>query len=389
LYSKREYFLKIFFSYNLFKNKTFKTQGMELLFFLGLPGFIVLINFIGLLFTGKYVINKYILRITEFVSLIILPFLYTLSHGNKLLCCGDSAIFSPDHVLSILVLIAFSLIAYFYSSYRSKIAPPLLEVITNMFLSIGIVLNVFIAIHTEEIWFAIAGNLPIILLAILALVKNHRLFIDYSKEIDFKPSSTIENYVWKVLNAQPILKFPIILVLSLPIVILLIAILLLFGQKPDSLVRAFTDTYKHGFSEWNAKCDNIECGDHYLCSVAANGHTPIVKPQRIGIRNGHYIICNRQLLISNAFEDLIQEEFPSLHIVIRKNYNKVGDLVHKYYDVFNIKLVSDFVYILMKPLEWFFLLTLYTFDRKPENRIAKQYISHNDRLQMDILLNAK
>ncbi|MGT2717203.1 DUF6688 family protein [Streptococcus oricebi] len=32
-------------------------------------------------------------------------------------------------------------------------------------------------------------------------------------------------------------------------------------------------------------------------------------------------------------------------------------------------------YLMMKPLEWFFLLVLYLIDIKPENRIALQYIS--------------
>ena len=34
----------------------------------------------------------------------------------------------------------------------------------------------------------------------------------------------------------------------------------------------------------------------------------------------------------------------------------------------------DIIYYLMKPLEWLFLLVLYLVDRKPENRIALQYI---------------
>ena len=34
----------------------------------------------------------------------------------------------------------------------------------------------------------------------------------------------------------------------------------------------------------------------------------------------------------------------------------------------------DVIYYLMKPLEWIFLLVLYLVDRKPENRIALQYI---------------
>jgi hypothetical protein len=37
----------------------------------------------------------------------------------------------------------------------------------------------------------------------------------------------------------------------------------------------------------------------------------------------------------------------------------------------------------MKPAEWFFLLVLYTFDKNPENRIAKQYISSEHRRQLE------
>ena len=90
-------------------------------------------------------------------------------------------------------------------------------------------------------------------------------------------------------------------------------------------------------------------------------------------------MCNRQLLIANAFEELIEDNFPKLHKYIRRNYNKVGNVIHRYYLVFNIKIIADMVYIMMKPLEWFFLLVLYTFDRNPENRIAKQYLSPIDR----------
>jgi hypothetical protein len=350
---------------------------------IGLPALIVLIDFLGFLFTGQQVVNKVLLRVTEVASLIILPLMYG-GFGAKNDCCDDdSAVFSPDHQFTIGIIIILCLTAYFYSSYRRKIATPVIEIVINSVLFIGIVLNIFIAIHTKEPWLAIGGNMPIIILAILVLVKNQRTFIEYSQDLEFKPKNKFENIAWKILNLQPILKFPIILIVCLPVLIILTGILLLVGQKPDSIVRAFTDTYKHGFSQWDYKCENVECGGHYLCSVAANGHTKIVKPQRRGIRNGHNIICNRQLLISNAFEDLIQDRLPLLHKLIRGQYNKVGNFIHRYYDIFNNKFVSDFIYILMKPLEWFFLLTLYTFDRKPENRIAKQYISNTDRQQID------
>ena len=352
---------------------------------IGLPALIILIDFLGFLFTGHQILNKVLLRMTEVAALIILPLVYG-EFGKENDCCDlDSAVFSPEHQLTILIIILLCLAAYFYSSYRIKIATPVIEMVVNSLLFIGIVLNIFIAIHTKEPWLAIGGNMPIIILAILVLVKNQRAFITYSQDLEFFPTNEFEKFAWKVLNLKPILKFPVILIICLPILLILTGLLLLLGQKPDSIVRAFTDTYKHGFSQWDYKCDNVQCGGHYLCSVAANGHRKIVKPQRRGIRMGHNIICNRQLLISNAFEDLIQDKLPFLHKPIRRQYNKVGNFIHRYYYIFNNKFLSDFIYILMKPLEWFFLLTLYTFDRKPENRIAKQYLSNTDRQQISAL----
>lgn len=354
------------------------------LFLLIFPTIISVIDFIGFIITGKRIVNIALLRLAEIGAFLILPYLY-VSLDTKNDCCGDSAAFSPEHQPTIWVIVLLGIIAYFFSSYRKLIATPVLEILINSFLIIGIVLNIFIAIHTKNSFFALGGNLSIILLAILALVKNQKSFIEQSQELENSPKSKLESIAWQILKLKPIVKFPIIFILCLPILVIITAILLLVGQKPDSIIRAFTDTYKHGFSQWDYKCDNVQCGGHYLCSVAANGHSKIVNPQRRGIRNGHNIICNRQLLISNAFEDLIQDKLPFLHKLIRRHYNKVGNVIHRYYNIFNNKFVSDFIYILMKPLEWFFLLTLYTLDRKPENRIAKQYLSNTDRHQIDSL----
>lgn len=357
-----------------------------ILILLGLPAIVALIDFVGFLFSGRRIVHVAILRIIEPITFILLPLLYA-GFGDKNDCCGDSAVFSPDHQLTMEVLMVLCLVAYFYSSYRKKIATPIVEIIVTTLLVIGIVLNIFIGIQTKDISMAMAGNMPIILLTILVLVKNQQLFIVYAQQETFNSTGRFENIAFKILHLRPIVKFPVILIICLPVLIVITAILLFAGQKPDSLIRAFTDTYKHGFSKWDYQCDNVECGGHYLCSVAANGHTAVVKPQRLGIRNGRNIICNRQLLVSNAFEDLLQERLPFAHKVIRKQYNKVGDVVHRYYGIFNNKFVSDCIYILMKPLEWFFLVTLYTFDRKPENRIAKQYLSKADRKQIESALN--
>ena len=51
-------------------------------------------------------------------------------------------------------------------------------------------------------------------------------------------------------------------------------------------------------------------------------------------------------------------------------YDKYGYPLSKH---INTALQADMVYILMKPLEWIFILILYLCDEKPENRIAMQY----------------
>jgi hypothetical protein len=290
--------------------------------------------------------------------------------------------------LTIIVLIIIVELFYFYSTFKKRIASPVLEVLTNTILLFGFVFNIVIAIQIGQyLW--LFGNLPIGILFIYQLQKNHKSFIDFKKESNLIPETGLEKIAWLILESKPIIKFPVLLILILPVLTVISGILLLFGQKPDSVIRAFTDTYKHGFSQLDYECLNVECGGHFLCSVAANGHSEIVKPIRYGERLNSKIICNRQLLVSNAFEELIEERAPRLHKIIRRNYNKVGNLIHRYYNIFNNKVISDIIYVLMKPLELVFILTLYTFDKRPENRIARQYLSRADKTKVVEVLKIK
>ncbi len=320
-------------------------------------------------------------RITEFLSIVVIPvfFLISFDFGKSNDCCGDSAVFSPGHRLIIYVLIFLYMLAYLISMFRKNLFPPFLELLLNLFLIAGIVLNINLCIHLNGDEFGILlwlpGNMPVILLITIKLIAHHKMILAETEENVIATDSFTEYVSLWILKLNPFLKYPVLLVLLIPVVLLLPLCLLVFGQKPDSVIRAFTDTYKHGFSKLDYQCDNVNCGGHFLCSVGANGHKSVVKPVRYGERNGRKIICTRQLLISNAFEELISERLPSAHHFIRQRYNVVGNMVHRYYKVFSVKFVSDVVYILMKPLEWFFLLILYSFDSKPENRIARQYLS--------------
>ena len=158
--------------------------------------------------------------------------------------------------------------------------------------------------------------------------------------------------------------------LALPTLALVVLILMLFGQQPDSMIKAWTNTADWAFSQ-KIPPQNLIIDEHYLCTVAAGGHEKVVKPQRMGVRHGHPVVVNRQLCIANAFEQVLEEKTPRFHRFLRRNYDRYGYPFAKH---IKKKWAMDVIYYLMKPLEWLFLLVLYLVDRQPENRIALQYI---------------
>lgn len=158
-------------------------------------------------------------------------------------------------------------------------------------------------------------------------------------------------------------------ILAVPLLLVMMVMLLLFGQQPDSVIKMFTETAEWTLSQ-KIPPPRLDYDAHYLCTVAACGDEKVVKPLRAGRRRNALIVVNRQLLVANAFEDLLAEKTPRLHKIIRKTYDRVGLPISRY---ITTKRRSNAVYWLMKPLEWLFVVLLYTFDTKPENRIHSQY----------------
>lgn len=154
-----------------------------------------------------------------------------------------------------------------------------------------------------------------------------------------------------------------------PLLGICIGLLVLFGQQPDALIKAWTQT-----SDWNLSRQtappNLYYDEHYLCTVAASGHPKVVKPLRSGMRHGHSVIVNRQLCVANAFEQILEERTPGLHRRIRHLYDTCGYPIAR---KIRSPYVADLIYFLMKPLEYLFLIVLYTCDIRPEDRIAVQY----------------
>lgn len=159
------------------------------------------------------------------------------------------------------------------------------------------------------------------------------------------------------------------LLVMMPMLGAAIGILVLFGQQPDSLIKAWTETSDWTLSQQTAP-PSVCFDEHYLCTVAAQGHPEVVKPIRKGMRHGHQVTVNRQLCIANAFEQVLEERLPWLHRPVRRFYDRYGFPVAR---LIQSESAADAVYYMMKPLEWIFLAVLYLTDAKPENRIAVQY----------------
>ncbi|MCI9502966.1 MAG: hypothetical protein HFG76_13415 [Hungatella sp.] len=158
-------------------------------------------------------------------------------------------------------------------------------------------------------------------------------------------------------------------ILLWPLAGLCLMILALFGQRPDNVIRAWTET-----SQWNLSTKisppNLITPGHYLCTVAATGHKCLVKPERIGIRRGQQVVVNRQLCVANAFEQILEERLPGFHRKVRSFYDAYGLPVSR---LIRSPYEADAVYLLMKPLEWIFLAVIYLNDARPEDRIRAQY----------------
>lgn len=156
---------------------------------------------------------------------------------------------------------------------------------------------------------------------------------------------------------------------ALPLLGLTYAALVLLGQGPHALIRAFTDTSDWTLSQQTSP-PNVYYDEHYLFTLAAGGHHKLAKPLRSGIRHGRRKVVNRQLLVANALEQVICGRLPHTHRVIRGFYDHYGfDLAKR----IRTKWAADIVWILMKPLEWVFRTVIYLCVRHPEDLIAMQY----------------
>lgn len=315
----------------------------------------------------------------------LLAFFYELLYlfwGKSISFCADwqeqlinAEMHTPIYTgsaLTILVIACVALTGFLILkvSDASK-TPPLVTVLAMAAVYLGGALLVIFTWQVYADWMDLYLVLvPLnyfLITARLILVKmdEYREDPERSSKIDSVPFLGEVNRLLKEAKRWPAAA----LLLMWPLLGILILILLLFGQAPDAVIKAFTETSDFRLSTQIAP-PNVMVDGHYLCTVAAGGDKRIVHPIRRGIRHGHEVTVNRQLCVANAFEQILEERTPELHRRVRHFYDTYGFPIAR---MIRKRWIADLVYLLMKPLEWFFVIVLYLTEVHPEDRIALQY----------------
>lgn len=255
---------------------------------------------------------------------------------------------SREHVLTVIAFWIVGLLCYGYLKSKREKAAPLAAVLSMAGVYLGIAINVLIVVQLygsaaaespfenfifPDVLLMMLVPLNYILLAVDLLVRTvrsqSRKVRENQRTEEAEEMETRQPYKSRILNdCNRMLSESenwalYSLLLALPLLCLIVTVLLLFGQKPDSMIRAFTET-----SDWTLSVKisppPVTADAHYLCTVALQGHEELVRPTRMGLRRGEKIVVNRQLCVANAFEQLLEERTPRFHRALRNFYDTYG-----------------------------------------------------------------
>lgn len=281
---------------------------------------------------------------------------------------------ASEHSLTISVFTVAALASLLTLWVREKQLPPLLFLLINSCLLIGVALSVIfmiqVSFNSESNDTMLFFLMPVMFLIIWVVV-IFRIVISDGHDA---ASRTYKHPAIRLLNNLMTNSYlwPVwAVLLTIPVFLIIVLILMVFGQDSHAVTKAFTETSTWYMSQKEHPPYLNPPEGHYLCTVAACGSPELVKPLRMGRRHGYPIIVNRQLQVANAFEQVIQESLPRFHRLIRHFYDRYGYPLSQKIETPN---ASNLVYLLMKPLEYLFILFLYLTCVHPEARIAKQYL---------------
>lgn len=383
--------MNIFVEFNFPGLESFLAIAMIILFFslfVLSPVVITVLN-IRNVFAKKKIIPRALLFLTVIMGLCFYVFCLDACHvtsyeWNKATVIGEyHTPIASEYRFSFLALIGLGAASLFtIALVPAKKLPPLAASFALAGLLIGNLLNLFYAIHLAPFFFTKEFPYfedpiqcePLLFhfnILLLSLYYGKKQILEQILLMDQKIAKTNSPRLKKLYAfLKKVSNWPIAAFLALiPLALLIEIILLLFGQGAAGPVKMFSMTADWTFSQ-QIPPPPLEHSGHYLCTVAAGGHKNLVKPLRFGNRRGRKIIVNRQLMVANAFEELLAEKAPALHKKIRRFYDSHGYPLSK---IITTPLRADLVYLLMKPLEWIFALALYLFSTNPEERISRQY----------------
>lgn len=298
-------------------------------------------------------------------------------------CYSPIAYAHSGLLIGLHLMALFSMLALYFRGYA---LPPLQIAIYLIFIAVGIAINAqFLyqisdhdtsriyglgSTHYAGLYLAFYPAL-LILASIGIIVRMVKNKARLNREVQYgnKWLNAINRQLVRI-NNLPLTA----VLLSIPFLFLLVLILILFGQDVESFPKVYTETATWKLSQCLHPPTVDDRHGHYLCTVAAMGSPQLVRPIGIGRRNGQPILVNRQLQIANAFEFMVEQVSPAAHRVIRAAYDRYGLNLSK---KINTERLSNLTYVLMKPLEWFFLLVLYAYYSRPEEVIGRQYRPKN------------
>lgn len=346
------------------------------------PIMLTFINFAGVFRAAKSEEDRRVEKRFEWITL-VLGTLYTMlfftvteiqldAHWSEQLY--NSQVHQPiwsEAAPTVIVLCVVGVLGYLIlSGIGLKKLPPLVTVLSISAMYLGIAVCVVWMIHTiSRNWVLSVFPVNCIFIAVKTIRYKITEWNQREEHQETYSGNSFLQFANRILQRAEL--WPVLaLVLMWPLLGILLVILVLFGQRPDAIIKAFTETADWTLSQQVAP-QNAMFDEHYLCTVAAGGHENVVKPLRMGQRHGHRVVVNRQLCIANAFEQILEERTPKFHRAVRHFYDTYGFPVSR---LIRTKGAADVVYVLMKPLEWVFLCVIYLCDAKPENRIAVQYL---------------
>lgn len=301
-------------------------------------------------------------------------------------CEANSALFRPlaePEVFGLLGFHAVTALAYVVSRRRpAALRPALAELLVHAGLLSGMLMHALLAVHFGK-W-VLAGLAfppaflpclsPVLTIVLYGAELRHRLRLrgaDARSVALAHPHVVYREAPTQSFLPQKIHRPTLLRALALsPALLGLHAVLqaVWLGQAAGAL-QVFTRTCDYTLSRLPVEVIPGDC--HYLCTVAARGHSWLVRPLRVGRRGGVPIVVNRQLAVANAFEDLLHERWPRFGRLARRTYDLLARPICNH---LRPAWVSDLVYLVMKPAEWVFYLALVLLDpRSPEARIDRMY----------------